>query len=485
MGLRPRNDAKIELDPIDIGWDHFTANNIRYRDTRPDGGVGRAGRRVVHYGGVPEGYSVFLDGQRAFTVDRLARWSTTRPPAASTPTAATVLHARRVGDVKAPTQVRQSRRAAGRPVRQGGRRPHRRRPAEPGARRDRLGLAAAGGAGAVDGSTINEPYWSSRGSPNAPTRTRSTSARPTRVDDVRLYFYRDRTADGHASRPATGSSTTTGRVGGRAAAGAHPGDPAGQLQPRPVLRRHGTAAAGVDDPPGGAPHRPEGVPRCSAPAYPARPNRNVAPYVLASRTWRSGGRRRPGSSAWSRTTPSRAGRSTAQWSMVSGPGTAIFADPGAAAPVATFTAPGEYTLRLTATDGAATRRVHGDRHGGSDPGRVQRRPPGHALAPRTPRRGERRRGQRRDRPVRIQRHGQPRWGTWPQQGEQWAQLEWASPQGRVNASDMYFFDDGGGVRVPASLEDPVLGRRGVPRPRRCECVRAGAEPLQPDHVPPA
>ena len=32
MGLRPRTDAKIELDPIDIGWDHFTANNIRYRD---------------------------------------------------------------------------------------------------------------------------------------------------------------------------------------------------------------------------------------------------------------------------------------------------------------------------------------------------------------------------------------------------------------------------------------------------------------------
>ena len=42
-----------------------------------------------------------------------------------------------------------------------------------------------------------------------------------------------------------------------------------------------------------------------------------------------------------------------------------------------------------------------------------------------------------------------RWGTWPQQGEQWVQLDWAGPQ-RVNASDMYFFDDGGGVRVPAS-----------------------------------
>ncbi|MFM9663006.1 hypothetical protein, partial [Streptomyces scabiei] len=26
-GLRPRNDAKVELSPIDIGWSHFTVNN--------------------------------------------------------------------------------------------------------------------------------------------------------------------------------------------------------------------------------------------------------------------------------------------------------------------------------------------------------------------------------------------------------------------------------------------------------------------------
>lgn len=71
MGLRPRNDGMVELDPIDIGWDHFTANNIRYRDKdltivwdAPDG--------ERHYGeDVPEGYSVFLDGELAFTLDGL------------------------------------------------------------------------------------------------------------------------------------------------------------------------------------------------------------------------------------------------------------------------------------------------------------------------------------------------------------------------------------------------------------------------------
>jgi hypothetical protein len=61
-GLRPRNDAKVELSPIHIGWTHFTVNNLRYRnadltivwDDPADG--------VVRYPGVPEGYSIY--GQR-------------------------------------------------------------------------------------------------------------------------------------------------------------------------------------------------------------------------------------------------------------------------------------------------------------------------------------------------------------------------------------------------------------------------------------
>ncbi|NKY38748.1 hypothetical protein HGA02_04165 [Cellulomonas septica] len=32
MGLRSRADGKIELDPIDIDWPYFTANNVRYHD---------------------------------------------------------------------------------------------------------------------------------------------------------------------------------------------------------------------------------------------------------------------------------------------------------------------------------------------------------------------------------------------------------------------------------------------------------------------
>lgn len=42
-----------------------------------------------------------------------------------------------------------------------------------------------------------------------------------------------------------------------------------------------------------------------------------------------------------------------------------------------------------------------------------------------------------------------RWGTWPNEGEQWAEIRWAQAQ-TLRSADVYFFDDDGGVRVPAA-----------------------------------
>jgi hypothetical protein len=50
--------------------------------------------------------------------------------------------------------------------------------------------------------------------------------------------------------------------------------------------------------------------------------------------------------------PNPPGAVTAAWSMVSGPGTVSFADAAAAATTATFSAAGDYVLRLTGDDGA-------------------------------------------------------------------------------------------------------------------------------------
>jgi PKD repeat protein len=68
-GVRPRLDDVLELWPIDVGYDHFAVNNLSYHGK--DLTVVWDG--VDHYGGaVPDGFSVYLDGQRLFTLDELA-----------------------------------------------------------------------------------------------------------------------------------------------------------------------------------------------------------------------------------------------------------------------------------------------------------------------------------------------------------------------------------------------------------------------------
>ncbi|WP_426514638.1 DUF7402 domain-containing protein [Dactylosporangium sp. McL0621] len=43
----------------------------------------------------------------------------------------------------------------------------------------------------------------------------------------------------------------------------------------------------------------------------------------------------------------------------------------------------------------------------------------------------------------------PRWGTWPNSGQQWAELQWSSAQS-LNKAQVYLFDDNQGIDVPSS-----------------------------------
>jgi hypothetical protein len=45
----------------------------------------------------------------------------------------------------------------------------------------------------------------------------------------------------------------------------------------------------------------------------------------------------------------------------------------------------------------------------------------------------------------------PYWGTWPQTGQQWVELDWSSPV-TTTGSQVYFADDGGGLQLPASWQ---------------------------------
>ncbi|MDG0813466.1 S-layer homology domain-containing protein [Cohnella rhizosphaerae] len=71
FGLVPRTDDSIELNPMDIGWDRFAANNIRYHNRDLSVVWVKPGSPTA-YEGVPEGLSIYIDGKRVATVDKLA-----------------------------------------------------------------------------------------------------------------------------------------------------------------------------------------------------------------------------------------------------------------------------------------------------------------------------------------------------------------------------------------------------------------------------
>ena len=71
-GIQPRSDEKIELSPIDFSYDHLMVNNVRYHGhdltvvwDKPDDGK-------TWYNECPEGYSLYIDGTLAFTLKDLA-----------------------------------------------------------------------------------------------------------------------------------------------------------------------------------------------------------------------------------------------------------------------------------------------------------------------------------------------------------------------------------------------------------------------------
>ncbi len=66
IGLTPRDDDKIELQPLAQHWSYFALHRLRYRGhdltilwDQPDG--------KVRYAGYPEGFSLYIDGKAAFT----------------------------------------------------------------------------------------------------------------------------------------------------------------------------------------------------------------------------------------------------------------------------------------------------------------------------------------------------------------------------------------------------------------------------------
>jgi hypothetical protein len=195
-GLRPRNDAKVELSPINIGWDHFTVNNLRYRnadltivwDDPADG--------VTRYPGVPQGYSIFINGTRVATVSSLVPF-TWDPATGTVTTSGTVASSQAYAGLQAPAQVVQTDARVVDEMAKAG-------VDDSTAAPTNLAAGAAVSAsftgsgsstgGAVDGYPTNEPFWGAGGSPNGQDWYEVNFGQARTFNELRLYFKDSRPA---------------------------------------------------------------------------------------------------------------------------------------------------------------------------------------------------------------------------------------------------------------------------------------------------
>jgi hypothetical protein len=408
-----------------------------------------------HYPDVPEGYSVFVDGRRAFTVDRLAHalWDPRSGQVTLPDGQGTVRYRTAMQGMKAPSEVDLSGRAvdmfqkAGVDLSGTGSHPNLAAGATVSASHTASGTSAEG---AVDGFTINEPFWGSRGSGNPADWFEVDLGRPTRFDDVKLYFYDDKYQNTY-TKPAVYSvqypqggqwvdvpmqykTPTYPRANYNHVR--FPSVTSQKLRVR-MTHQHGGLASGLKEiqvfETGVRPPRPRNQPPVVTVQEDPSVNRPAQARLLG--VVRDDG------------LPS--GALDVTWRAVQGPGVAIFDDEHAATTTARFTEGGSYVLELTAGDGALS---------SSARLAVTVEPLGDLVnvaafaAPSasytSPWESVAAINDGID-PPRSNDTQNPRWGTWPQEGTQWVQLDWERPV-KVDAADVYFFDDNGGVRVPGS-----------------------------------
>ncbi|NDO91037.1 hypothetical protein GYH36_16490 [Cellulosimicrobium cellulans] len=229
-GIQPRSDDKIELWPIDLGYEHFMVNNLRYH-----------GHDVTivwdedgsHYG-LGAGYSLFVDGERKAAADALGRFvydpaanevvesdeglavEVVADEGADVPTAVdTPIEDERVvaylktagidltedaGNLARGAELSSS-------ATQQGARPTPWRQFHtpgwstgsmnytPGAIKETerpVSLAAV-----TDGSTANEPYWGNYGTEGDTGYVELDLGEPTTFDNVKVWFVSDRQAGGY------------------------------------------------------------------------------------------------------------------------------------------------------------------------------------------------------------------------------------------------------------------------------------------------
>ncbi|MGK9220125.1 Ig-like domain-containing protein [Microbacterium barkeri] len=483
MGLQPRTDDRIELYPIDIDWPHFTVNNVSYHGSDLTITWDEPGDGERPYGDtVPEGYSVFVDGERAFTVDALThvvydpatgqvsfeedvvngvsepKVIDAAPVALRSPQDVVYADDSRVVDLFAKAGQDISSHAAenlaeGRPV--------------------TASFSADGrpANAAVNGTTINEPFWGTAGSPNATDWLEVDLGSPQAVDTVRAYFYdtsSSATASGYAEPSRYGIEYWDG-AGWTAVPGAveAPTVPQPNLNearfPEITTQRIRISVAHAEGYRTGL--KELEVLRTGEPVGAAE---NAAPSVLAYTQAGAVSAGRAELTGIVKDDGAPSDPLTVSWSVVSAPegGDAFIEHADRANTIVRFTVAGEYRLRLTATDGEHSVSddvvIRGEAaDGGTDIG-----PSATPTASYTA-------GWNRVTAVNdgsgVNEGGDQAqiWGTWSgdRPASQWLQYTWEEPV-RVAGSEIMFWTDsaagtGEGVAVPASWKIQYLDAEGA------------------------
>lgn len=462
-GLQARADNKLELSPIDIGWDYFTANNIRYHGQDLTIVWDKDGS---HYGG-PAGYSAYLDGQKVFTVDQLV--PVIYDPDTGQVSAeggGTVVDSQQVGlsSATAVSYGKDSRvydifSKAGTDLNLG--RTNVAEGAQVTASFEADGRPATA---AVNGTTINEPFWGTAGTRHASDTLEVDFGAEQTIDDVRVFFYRtSTTATVRGYSPPQqyiveywdGSDWVP--VQNQARIPVYATGNYNRVQFSPVntqkIKLTVTHAAGA------ATGVKEIQAYNSGEELPA--STNAAPRVTAKidSTHKVPNQARLLGVVSDDGLPS--GMLSSQWSVESAPegAEAIFASPQSPSTTVQFTEVGEYQLKLSVSDGELTAdAIVTVNNTGSDGARINVALSAKASASVVTNWND-------VNAINDGKAPQPTnseadaWGTWGTQGPYIATLTWDNPV-RIDGSGILFHDDNGGVRVPETYTMEYLDTDG-------------------------
>ncbi|MFD2796076.1 discoidin domain-containing protein [Promicromonospora vindobonensis] len=490
-GIQPRSDDLIELSPIDLGYDHFMVNNLRYHGHDvsivwdPDG---------THYG-LGAGYSLFVDGERKASADTIggfvydpaanevveaddgigavvvADQGTDLPAAVDTPIEdeRVVSYLKTAGiDLTEESANLAAGAALSSSATQDGARPTPWRTFHtPGFSSSSMNYTP----GAIttterpvsldavtDGVTVNEPYWGNHGTDGDTGYVELDLGEPVALDNVKVWFVSDRQEGGYAQPQRYSIQVPDGQGGWtavpeQAKAPKVPGPKLNEaLFPTTTTDRvrvaftnapgHWTAISEIQAFDSGRPVPPvvNDPPAVSA-TFDDSADGNLSTQLVATATDDG--------------LPDD-GELTYGWETVSAPDGAgvIFADDAALTTRVTGTAPGEYVFRFRATDGelTTTRDVTvtlEERETTAEFGRLATITTSGASPWENPQRVN-----AESTPASSSPGAGNGWGTWGQAQNgtsqaqaAWIQYAWSAPV-QVSSTDIFWYDDTGGTRTP-------------------------------------